>query len=68
MENLETKTKLYGMMKYAVKFEMITVIKKNDIVEITESLENNYTIETSSGNIHLVPKNFIDIIPQISQN
>lgn len=68
MENLETKTKLYGMMKYAVKFEMITVIQKNDIVEITESLENNYTIETSTGNMHLVPKNFIDIIPQISQN
>jgi len=68
MENLETKTKLYGMMKYAVKFEMITVIKKNDIVEITETLEDNYTIETSSGNMHLVPKNFIDIIPQISQN
>ncbi len=68
MKNVETKTKLYGMMKYAVKFEMITVIQKNDIVEITETLENNYTIETSTGNMHLVPKNFIDIIPQISQN
>lgn len=68
MESLQTKTKLYGMMKYAVKFEMITVIQKNEIVEITEVLEHNYTIETNAGNIHLVPKNFIEVIPKLSQN
>lgn len=64
MENSKT----YGTMKYAVKFEMITVIQKNEIVEITEVLKDNYTIETDSGNIHLVPKNFIEIIPKISNN